>query len=69
MSAAAKAAEKIKEIADGFGFSIDPNKKVYDMSVGEKQTVEIIRYYTEVPHTYSGRAYGSSDPSRNRKAV
>ncbi|HQA06003.1 MAG TPA: ATP-binding cassette domain-containing protein, partial [Clostridiales bacterium] len=38
-----KAAEKIKEIADGFGFSIDPNKKVYDMSVGEKQTVEIIK--------------------------
>ena len=38
-----QAAEKIKSIADGFGFSIDPNKKVYDMSVSEKQTVEIIK--------------------------
>ena len=33
----------IKEICDKYGFIIDPAKKVYDMSVSEKQTVEIIK--------------------------
>ena len=36
-------AEKVRQIADRYGFRIDPNKKVYDMSVSEKQTVEIIK--------------------------
>ena len=36
-------AAKVKEIADRYGFRIDPNKKVYEMSVSEKQTVEIIK--------------------------
>ncbi len=34
---------KVKEICDKYGFEIDPNKKIYDMSVSEKQTVEIIK--------------------------
>ena len=38
-----KAAEKIKAISDQYGFDIDPNKKIYEMSVSEKQTVEIIK--------------------------
>ena len=39
-----KAAEKrVKEIGDRYGFRIDPSKKIYEMSVSEKQTVEIIR--------------------------
>ena len=37
------AQEKIINIADKYGFSIDPDKKVYDMSVSEKQTLEIIK--------------------------
>ena len=37
------AAGKIREICDKYGFVIDPEKKVYDMSVSEKQTVEIIK--------------------------
>ena len=37
------ASKKVKEIGEKYGFSIDPNKKVYEMSVSEKQTVEIIR--------------------------
>lgn len=36
-------AEKIKEISDKYGFDIDPLKKIYEMSVSEKQTVEIIK--------------------------
>ncbi len=36
-------AEKVQEISSKYGFEIDPNKKVYDMSVSEKQTVEIIK--------------------------
>ena len=35
--------KRVKEIADRYGFMIDPNKKIYEMSVSEKQTVEIIR--------------------------
>ena len=35
-------AAQVKGIADKYGFEIDPNKKIYDMSVSEKQTVEII---------------------------
>ena len=35
--------EKIKELSDKYGLDIEPDKKVYDMSVGEKQTLEIIK--------------------------
>ena len=39
-----KAAEKkVREITDKYGFNIDLNKKIYEMSVSEKQTVEIIK--------------------------
>ena len=38
-----QAAESIKEIADKYGFDIDPLKKIHEMSVSEKQTVEIIK--------------------------
>ena len=38
-----KSAKKIKEICDMYGFNIDPMKKIYEMSVSEKQTVEIIK--------------------------
>ena len=38
-----KLTEKIREISDQYGLDIDPDKKVYDMSVGEKQTLEIIK--------------------------
>lgn len=39
--------EIIESIAKKFGFEIDPRKKVYNMSVSEKQTLEIIKvlYY------------------------
>lgn len=35
--------EAIQHIADKYGFDININKKIYDMSVSEKQTVEIIK--------------------------
>lgn len=37
------AAKKVQEICDRYGFDIDPNKKIYEMSVSEKQTVEIVK--------------------------
>ncbi len=39
--------EKIREFSHKFGFEIDPYKKICDMSVSEKQTVEILKilYY------------------------
>jgi simple sugar transport system ATP-binding protein len=36
-------AKEIKDLSDKYGLDIDPNKKVYQMSVGEKQTLEIIK--------------------------
>ena len=38
-----KAEKKVKEICDRYGFEIDPAKKVYDMSVSQKQTIEIVK--------------------------
>lgn len=38
-----EAEAKIKDICDKYGFEVDPNKKIYDMSVAEKQTVEIVK--------------------------
>jgi len=35
--------EKIHDICSKYGFLMDPEKKVYDMSVSEKQTLEIIK--------------------------
>lgn len=38
-----KLSQKIREISEKFGLVVDPDKKVYNMSVGEKQTVEILK--------------------------
>ena len=35
--------ERVREICERYGFVLDPKKKIYDMSVSEKQTVEIIK--------------------------
>lgn len=34
---------RIKEICDKYGFEVDPNQKVYTMSVAQKQTLEIVK--------------------------
>ena len=39
----AKVTKEVQQIADKYGFHLDPEKKIYDMSVSEKQTVEIIK--------------------------
>ena len=38
-----EATKRVGEIAEKYGFEIDPRKKVYAMSVSEKQTVEIVK--------------------------
>jgi len=38
-----KAGEKVAEICARYGFDIKPDQKVYDMSVSQKQTVEIVK--------------------------
>ena len=35
--------QRVAQISEKYGFDIDPRKKVYQMSVSEKQTVEIIK--------------------------
>jgi len=34
---------RVKEICDRYGFVVEPEKKIYDMSVSEKQTLEIVK--------------------------
>ena len=36
-------AERIKQMCEKYGFELDPFKKVYNMSVSEKQTLEIVK--------------------------
>ncbi len=37
------ATEQINEIIEKYGFDLDPNQKIYNMSVSQKQTVEIVK--------------------------
>ena len=37
------AAERIRKICSQYGFDLDPDQKIYDMSVSQKQTVEIVK--------------------------
>ena len=37
------AANRIREICSTYGFEVDPDQKIYDMSVSQKQTVEIAK--------------------------
>lgn len=39
----ANARKKVQDICDKYGFDIDPDMKIYDMSVSQKQTVEIVK--------------------------
>ena len=36
-------AAKVREICEKYGFDVDPNEKVYNMSVSQKQTLEIVK--------------------------
>ena len=38
--------KEIKALSEQYGMDIDPDKKVYEMSVGEKQTLEILKVLT-----------------------
>ncbi len=38
-----EASARVEEISNRYGFDIHPDKKVYEMSVSEKQTVEIVK--------------------------
>lgn len=38
-----EASAKIESICDKYGFEVNPKQKIYDMSVSQKQTVEIVK--------------------------
>lgn len=61
--------QEVKKLSDQYGLDIDPDKKVYDMSVGEKQTRDhkgSVSWREDPDH---GRAYRSSDSAGNQEAV
>ena len=35
--------KEVKELTDRYGFDLNPSQKIYDMSVSQKQTVEIVK--------------------------
>lgn len=35
--------KEVKELSEGYGFQLNPSQKIYDMSVSQKQTVEIVK--------------------------
>lgn len=35
--------KEIKELSESYGFELNPSQKIYDMSVSQKQTVEIVK--------------------------
>ena len=37
------ASKRVKEICDRYGFDMNPDQKIYDMTVSQKQTVEIVK--------------------------
>ena len=37
------AAARVREICAAYGFEVDPDQKIYDMTVSQKQTVEIVK--------------------------
>ena len=66
----AEAGKKVREICDKYGFDIDPNQKIYDMSVSQKQTVEIVKVLfrgADIPDP--GRAYRRPDAAGDGQAV
>ncbi|MGM9663113.1 MAG: ABC transporter ATP-binding protein, partial [Oscillospiraceae bacterium] len=38
-----KVRRRIREICEAYGFDVDPDQKIYNMSVSQKQTVEIVK--------------------------
>ena len=38
-----RVAARVNEICSAYGFEVDPKQKIYDMSVSQKQTVEIVK--------------------------
>lgn len=38
-----EASKRIEDICNKYGFEVDPAQKIYDMSVSQKQTVEIVK--------------------------
>ena len=71
-----EASKKIREICDAYGFEVDPEQKIYDMSVSQKQTVEIVKVRGDrqgpLPrggHPHPRRAHGGADPPGDGQAL
>ena len=41
--------DRISEVSKSYGFSIDPNREIFSLSVGERQRVEIVRCPLQKP--------------------
>jgi ABC-type uncharacterized transport system ATPase subunit len=41
---------RIREVSEKYGLALDPRRHVYDLSVGERQRIEIVRCLLQAPH-------------------
>ncbi len=60
---------KVEELSQRFGFKIDLDEKVANLSVGMKQRVEILKTVQGSGHHHSGRTHCGSDPAGGGGAV
>lgn len=44
-----KITEEIQVLVNKYGFDLDLSQKIYEMSVSQKQTVEIVKMFTGEP--------------------
>ena len=66
----AEAEKKVRQITERYGFAVDLKKKIYEMSVSEKQTVEIIKVlYRGAQYSDFGRAHRCIDPAGDPATV
>ena len=69
-STTARRRSRVKELAQSFGFAIDPEARIQDISVGQQQRVEILKaLYRTRRHPDPRRAHGRADAAGGERAL
>jgi general nucleoside transport system ATP-binding protein len=45
-------AQRLERLANDYGFALDPNAKIEDLSVGERQRIEIVKFLIREPRLF-----------------
>ena len=55
---------RIREVAEKYGLALDPGRHVYDLSVGERQRIEIVRCLLQAPRLLQDKPIEMTLPRR-----